>query len=84
MPSRPAHTIQSAAKELAVSTDIVDAHIASGAIVAFDVAVGRGKRRWRITAESLDEFIRARSNTTTPVPMQKRRKHSPPEVTEYY
>jgi excisionase family DNA binding protein len=82
--TRPAYTIKTAAEVCTVSQDIITAHIRSGAIRAFDAGTGRGKRRWRIPADALDEFITARSNVPPPTPTPRRRKQSPTEVTRYY
>jgi len=67
-----------------VSEEKVLRWIASGELVAFNVAASTsGRPRWRITQEALDDFIRTRS-ATPPPQKPTRRKRQRAEVQQWY
>jgi hypothetical protein len=64
------------AEELGVNVQKVGAWIASGELVAFDLAkrTGGKKPRWRISSEALEDFLARRQNKSALVKTPPRRR----------
>jgi excisionase family DNA binding protein len=75
-------TVAQTAELLAVSADVVRSLITAGTLPATDVAVSRGKARWRIAPADLQTFLDGQRNVK-PSP-QMRRKRSPTYTPKYY
>lgn len=67
---------------LSVSAEVVRALIASGILVASDVATSPGKRRWRIAAADLQAFLDSRKNVAPTA--RPRRRISTGHAPKYY
>ncbi len=71
------------ARMLGIAPDKVLSWIRAGELRAVDLSENRGKRpRWRISRESLDEFLKRRA--ATPPPKPRRRRKPDANVTQYY
>ncbi len=82
---RPALQLKQVAEQLGVSTGVVLTWITNGELKAVDCAATRkSKRRFRITAAALEEFIISRSTHPPASRAQRRRRVSNPNVTEYF
>jgi transposase len=68
------YTVREGAKRIGVSERIMRDYIRRYEIKAYDVSVnpGRGKARWRITEEAIQDFLVKRSNQPTNQPNRRR------------
>ena len=77
-------TIQQVAGWLGVSRDTVERWVNTGQLRAIDVSAkpGRGRPSWRVSADNLEAFLKARANRqqALPVPTRRRRR---PDVIEF-
>jgi excisionase family DNA binding protein len=81
--------IHDVAKHFSVSRDTVERWIQAGYLRAVNLGLnkpraGRNRACWRISAESLEEFVRSRMSKTLPVHGQRRsRRRLPADVIEF-
>jgi|HubBroStandDraft_4_1064222.scaffolds.fasta_scaffold119474_4 excisionase family DNA binding protein len=75
-------SVKDVAEFLSVDADAVRSLIHSDALAAVDVSAGRKRRTWRVSRQSLDDFLIGRANRpAVPKPTRRRRAMA---VTEFF
>ena len=84
--SVPYHTAQEVANRLCVKVDGVLGFIASGELVAVNVARSRSglKPRWRISEEAVQDFLRSRTTSPMAKPVPGRRSRTDSSTIEFF
>jgi excisionase family DNA binding protein len=76
-------TVAEVAKRLSVQDDVILGHIRSGRLAAVNVGLGSRRPRWRISTESLEQFLALRTSVGQPEKPRRRRKRQE-VVTEFF
>ena len=64
-------TPKQAGELLSCSDDTVIAHISSGELEAINIGLGKQRKRWIITEEAIESFLRRRAKTIKPPTRRK-------------
>lgn len=82
----PSYSVNEIAEFLGCKPEKVSSLIASKQLVAFDASLSRGakKKRWRVTQESLQDFINSRSSRPVPEPVKRATRSFKPALKSYF